>query len=301
MGVSLSPLVRYIQLTLVVLGAVAGGACYAVSTAKPSNTSKAVLPAQRIVSLDYCADQYVLQFAERRHILALSPDAQKPFSYLREQAIGLPQIRPLAEDILIAQPDLIVRSYGGGPSALRFFERSGLKVLQVGYANDLADIKRVTKEMATGLGEADKGTALVADIDRRLQAVQQRRSARATTESVLYMTSGGATSGPGTLIHQMLVAAGLNNFQEQPGWRSLPLERLAYEQPDKVALARFDSTTARSDSLRGADIAAPNPWSAVRHPIAQRQLDSRPSVAVDGAWTSCGGWFLLDAIEALAQ
>ncbi|PZU18112.1 MAG: iron ABC transporter substrate-binding protein, partial [Citromicrobium sp.] len=29
---------------------------------------------RRIVSLDYCADQYVLKFADREDILALSPD-----------------------------------------------------------------------------------------------------------------------------------------------------------------------------------------------------------------------------------
>ena len=32
-----------------------------------------------IVSLDYCADQYVLKFADREDILALSPDAEKRF------------------------------------------------------------------------------------------------------------------------------------------------------------------------------------------------------------------------------
>ncbi|HBJ94399.1 MAG TPA: iron ABC transporter substrate-binding protein, partial [Hyphomonadaceae bacterium] len=70
---------------------------------------------QRIISMDYCADQYVLALAEREDILALSPDADKTFSYLRDQADGIPQIRPVAESVLAAQPDLIVRSYGGGP------------------------------------------------------------------------------------------------------------------------------------------------------------------------------------------
>jgi iron complex transport system substrate-binding protein len=41
-------------------------------------------------------------------------------------------------------------------------------------------------------------------------------------------------------------------------------------------------------------------WSATRHPVAQRQLRDQETVMLQGAWTSCGGWFLLDAIEALA-
>ena len=134
--------------------------------------------------------------------------------------------------------------------------------------------------------------------ETRLAAVAAQSAGAARTESALYMTSGGATSGPGTLIHQMLVAAGLRNFQQQPGWRSLPLERLSYEQPDKIAVARFNAET---DSAKALEISSPSPWSAVRHPLAQAQLDSRPTINLNGAWTSCGAWFLLDAIEALAR
>ena len=87
----------------------------------------------------------------------------------------------------------------------------------------------------------------------------------------------------------MLQAAGFENFERQAGWRSIPLERLAYEQPDVIAAAFFDVTT--ND---------PALWSPMRHPVAKRQMSERPTVMLQGAWTSCGGWFLLDAIEALA-
>lgn len=269
-----------------------------------SSQAKAPPLAQKIVSLDYCADQYVLQFAETHRILALSPDATKPFSYLRKKAQGIPQLRPLAEDVLLAQPDLVVRSYGGGPNALRFFDRSGIRVLQVGYANGLTGIKQVTSAMAAGLGVPEKGAALVARIDERLAAISRARGSDSTASRVLYMTTGGATSGPGTLVHEMFVAAGLENFQDQPGWRSLPLERLAYDQPERVALARFNANVdikAGKEQRPSATQLLPDRWSAVRHPVAQRQLRTRPTTTLDGAWTSCGAWFLLDAIEALAS
>lgn len=247
-------------------------------------------PPQKIISLDYCADQYVLQFAQRSQIFALSPDSQKSFSYLRDKAQGIAQIRPLAEDLLLARPDLVVRSYGGGPNAVSFFERSGVAVLQVGYANNLAGIKRVTAEMAAGLGVPEQGRALISDIDRRLAAIASSHNSALSKQSVLYMTTGGATSGPGTLVHDMLVAAGLSNFQSEVGWRSLPLEQLAYEQPDRVALAQFNQSAANTEI-----------WSATRHPLAQQLLRTRPITALEGAWTSCGAWFLLDAVEALAE
>lgn len=244
----------------------------------------------RIVSLDYCADQFVLKLADRSQILAISPDAVKDFSYMRGPAAGVRTVRPIAEDVLLLKPDLVVRSYGGGPNAQAFFERAGIPVLQVGWASNIdgedgGDIPSVIQHMADGLGQSERGAALIAEFRQRLSAIKARR----TEDSVLYMTPAGVTSGPGSLVHEMFVAAGLKNFQDSPGWRSLPLERLAYEQPDLVAAA-FLETTARYDG-----------WSAANHPVARAQLTDSEVVRIPGAWTSCGGWFIINAVEALAE
>jgi iron complex transport system substrate-binding protein len=243
-------------------------------------------PPNRVVSLDYCADQFVLKLLPRSRILAVSPDANKHFSYMRESADGVPQVRPLAEDVLSIQPDLVVRSYGGGPNALRFFERAGVSVLQVPYANDIDDIRRSILLIAERLGERKRGQELVAEMDDRLDAIHRSES----KNTALYMTPTGFTSGPGTLVHEMLLAAGLDNFEEKAGWRSIPLEQLAYEGPDMVVAAFFDANASH-----------PGMWSAMRHPVARRQMNDRPTVMLEGAWTSCGSWFLLDAIEAIAS
>jgi iron complex transport system substrate-binding protein len=240
----------------------------------------------RIVSLDYCADQYVLEFADRDRILAVSPDADKDFSYMRGAAHGVKTVRPIAEDVLLLKPDLVVRSYGGGPEATHFFERAGIPVLDVGWAGDLPGVLANVQRIADGLGEHDRGAALVAETQARLDHLSERSSGK----SALYMTPGGVTSGPGSLVHEMIRAAGLDNFQQQPGWRSLPLERLAYEAPDVIAAAFFGSSTNH-----------PGAWSPTNHPVARAQLADHPVVSLDGAWTSCNGWFLIDAIEALAQ
>jgi len=251
-----------------------------------SSIALAAEPAQRIVSLDYCADQFVLKLLPRERILALSPDATARYSYMRAHAGGIPQVRPVAEDVLTIQPDLIVRSYGGGPRAALFFEHAGVPVLQVPYANDFTGIRNNIQFMADAFGAPERGREIIADMNDRLQAIantpQQRRA--------LYMTPSGATTGPGTLIHEMFSAAGLSNFQRDAGWRAIPIERLAYEQPDLVATAFFGDNTDQTAR-----------WSAMRHPVAKQLLLNKPTVVLEGAWTSCGGWFLLDAIEALAD
>lgn len=245
----------------------------------------------RIVSLDYCADQYVLKMVDPDRILAVSPDADKPFSYMREKAKelkaeGLKSVRSSAEDVLILKPDLVVRSYGGGPNATKFFEKAGVSVLNVGWAGDIDGIKRVTREMAEGLGVPEQGEEIVKDMETRLAALGEQDD----PEKVLYMTPSGVTSGPGSLVNEMLETAGLENFQQEPGWRPLPLERLAYEKPDMVAAAFFDTNDFKKDK-----------WSAMRHPIAKAQIETLPTVNISGAIMSCGGWFTLDGIEALAS
>ena len=244
----------------------------------------------RIVSLDYCSDQYVLKLADPEQILAVSPDAGKEFSFMREEAVGLPTVRPLAEDVLILKPDLVVRSYGGGPSAAAFFERAGIPVLQVGWVSsidgeDSGSIPSLIQAMADGLGQSKRGQDLVSEYRDRLRSLK----ARATETSALYMTPSGYTTGGGSLAHEMMLAAGLTNFEKSPGWRSLSLERLVYEQPDIVAAAYYDALKKPLDA-----------WSASRHPVAREQLAEPDTVPIQGAWVSCGGWFILNAVEALS-
>ena len=242
---------------------------------------------RRIVSLDYCADQYVLKFADREDILALSPDAGKRFSYMRAAAEGIPTVRPRTADVLALQPDLVVRTYGGGHDIADFMKEPGVPVVQIGFPQSIAEVRDEVLRVGTELGKPDEAEKLVADMDRRLKALAERSGPQ---REVLYMTPAGVTAGEGTLVHELFVAAGLRNFQDRPGWNPLPLERLAYDRPDLIAAAFFESKTNHVDN-----------WSAARHPVARAQLRELPVVPLEGAWTSCGGWFLIDAVEALAE
>ena len=251
--------------------------------------------AQRVVSLDYCADQYVLKFVDPENIVALSPDAEEPFSYLREEARGLRKIRPVAENILALSPDVVVRSYGGGPSIEHFLKRAGITVVNIGWAakldgSDETSIPVITQRVATALGEKERGRQTVANYRGRLSNINLRRIEGSQDKApTLYMSAAGATTGPGSLVHELLIAAGLENFEDQPGWRPIPLEKLAYKSPSMVATAFF---------YNGANHR--NSWSASRHPVARSLRTSTSHVELEGALTACGAWFAAYAAEALA-
>ena len=241
-------------------------------------------PARRIVSLDYCADQYVLGLVERGRILALSPDAGEAFSYLRAQAEGLPTVRPRAEDVLVLQPDLVVRTYGGGPRAGTFFEQAGVAVLEIDYAPDVASVRAGIRRAAARFAAGGRGEELIAEMDARVE----RARARGARSRALYLTPAGVSAGAGTFVDDLIAAAGLGNFDDRSGWRSIPLERLAYEAPDVYAVPSFGATNHR------------NGWTPFRHPVATGRVAAGPTIPIDGSTTACGGWFLADAVEALA-
>lgn len=269
---------------LILLGAFAFlPACGDGSSRKPPRPDD---QSPRIISLDFCADQYVLALAEREQIAGLSPDADKSFSYLRDQAEGLPKILPRAEDILVRNPDIVVRSYGGGPTMTRFLEESGVKLVQLPYGGDLDAVRQTLLTVGAALGANDKAADMAAHFDQRREALEDMGQ---TDETILYVTSKGAVAGPGTMISQLIDLSGRKNYTKTPGWSTLSLEALVRQSPDRVAAGFFDSAGASTDQ-----------WSPARHPVAGRFLANSARTDIPGAWTACNAWFIIEAAEALA-
>jgi iron complex transport system substrate-binding protein len=241
-------------------------------------------PARRVVSLDFCADQFVLKLADRASIRAVSRDAVRPHSHMAEAARGLPRVRPTTEEVLALQPDLVVRSFGGGPDLEAALQRAGVRVHRIGWGDDFAAVRANVRGAADALGRRARGEALVADFDRRLAALPQGRG-----QPTLYVTPGGVTSGPGTMIDALLRAAGLANAQSRPGWNTIDLEALALRPPALAAVADFGDPTGDR-----------NHWSPARHALMTRTLVTTPAARLSGASTACAGWFVADAAEALA-
>lgn len=275
--------VRASKLLLCVCLTAAAG-CSSPQPQRPVGANDQVKAPLRVVSLDFCADQFVVKLADRGNIVAVSPDATRDFSFMRAEAKGLDQVRPDAETILALKPDVVVRSYGGGPQMVPFLERAGIKVHQIGWGEDFAAIRMNVRAAAAALGQPARGEALVADFDRRLGSLKP-----ASHVSALYVTPGGVTTGPGSLVDRMMSQAGLVNFQTQTGWNPLPLERLATERPAMVVTAFFTTQSLHQ-----------NYWSQARHPLVRQMLTDLPVARLDGGATACSGWFMVDAIEAMA-
>jgi len=241
----------------------------------------------RIVSLDYCADQFVLALADREQIAALSRGAQRDDSYFRARAAGIRQTRGTLEEVLALRPDLVVRAWGGPWDAEAVYGRFGVPVLQVGGTPDFTSARADLIDSARALGQSARGAALARDLDLRLARLSAAPAPRMA--NVMYLSAGGAVAGRGTMIDALIVAAGGRNVRQEESWAVLPLERMVRMPPALIATGFFEHGRTRM-----------NAWLPANHPALREALRDARSVALPVASISCEAWFSIDAAEAIA-
>lgn len=172
-----------------ILGAVA------LSVAGPS---AAVTPSrdapQRIVSLNLCTDQILLQLVGRERIVALSFLSQDPFSsVLHEQAQGLPVAYGSAEEVLTLEPDLVLVGTYTTRHTTALLRRFGIPVVAVPGAQSFAEVKEEIRTVARAVGEVGRGEVIIARFEARLAQMQAGHGA--TRPVATQYRSGGAALG----------------------------------------------------------------------------------------------------------
>lgn len=238
----------------------------------------------RVMSLDQCADQYVLALRPDAE-LALSPRADDPDAWLREAAKGRRRIRPTLESAIGFQPDVVVRYWGGEPRLLSRLEQTGVTVATIPDVTDFEGIRTNVRAVSRALGVPARGEALIARMDARLAGDAVPSSER---PGALYLTAGGFTAGSNTLIDAILDAAGYRNLADRPYFNPVSVERIALFPPVRFVLGFFDQ--ARGD-WRGPG----------RHPVVRKAAAGRVAASLPSATLTCPAWFAADAAAMLRE
>jgi iron complex transport system substrate-binding protein len=247
---------------------------------------------QRIVSLDLCTDQLLLELAPRARIAAvthLASDAS--VSAIPEKARGIPITHGAAEEVLSYDPDLILAGPFGVTATIGLLRRLQRNLVVVPLAQDLDGVRTAVKTVAQAIGAVTRGEAMLADFDRRLAAVAAPALPAVARPSALLYQVGGVVSGPDSLADAALAAAGYRNkardYRLAPNGR-VPLELIVAEPPDLLLLASRgdDYPTAAADNLR--------------HPALVRLRGKRASLELPWQLWLCGTPHIADAVEQLA-
>ncbi|MEX6632451.1 ABC transporter substrate-binding protein [Hyphococcus lacteus] len=240
-----------------------------------------------VVSIDYCADQYVLKLADPDQVLAVSRGADKDYSYMRTAVGSHHKVRATREEVFTLEPEVIIRQWGGGANAESAFSAFGANVVTLGNANNFEDIIENIRLVASALKQTARGEALIRNLRARLSALPENNEVRA-----LYVTPGGVTAGDKTMIHAIIAAAGARNITAEEGksyYPPLSAEALLLEPPEFVVAGFFQS--------RDQDV---NHWSAVHHPALTKVIADRPHISLPPDLISCSAWFGVEAAELIA-
>jgi iron complex transport system substrate-binding protein len=244
------------------------------------------LAAPRVMSLDSCADQYVLALAPRDSIVGLSHRAIARDSYMRDAAGGLPLRRATFESLVSAKPEVVVRLWGGDARLSKALSGKGVTTVALDDAADFEGVRGNVRKVAAALDRRPQGEALIASMDAKLANAAGAGQGR----EALYLTPGGYTAGSGTLIDAMLKAAGYTNAAKDPYFAPVSLERMVMTPPAAVVLGLFDLVRAGSDR-----------WGPGRHAALQKAVKTRTVASLPASVVGCAGWFAADGAQALAK
>ena len=272
-------------LAAVVLAWVSGGRLLAEprtdAPAKPS----------RIVSLDLCADQLLVELVARDRIAAVTHLLADPaVSAIPEKGLGIPFTHGGAEDVLRHDPDLVLAGPYGVTATVSLLRRLGRNVVVVPLPNDLDGVRASVRAVAAAVGEEAKGEAMIAAYDRRLASLAPPASHTVPPTAVIYQVSG-AISGVGSLADAALAAAGFRNMAPDYALTRtgiVPLEALLAHPPDLLVLSSgaHEYRTAVADNLR--------------HPVIGRLRKRGASIELPWRMWLCGTPHIVAAVEQLA-
>lgn len=251
---------------------------------------------QRIVSLNMCVDQILIDLVAKDRIAALSFLAtDRAMSAVAKRAETYPRVRGAAEGVVALNPDLIIVGAYSTPATRSLLQRLGKRVVVVKQPATIKGVRGLVAQLAELVGEPGRGQEIVSAFDQRLQNATAHARPKGSTDdapspTALAVHVNSIVSMSGTLLDDALALAGLKNSAQDlmvgPSGR-VPLEIIVRQPPDILVLANTpeDFKSVLADNLR--------------HPVLTKITKDRPVVSLPMWATLCGTPHVATAVERL--
>jgi iron complex transport system substrate-binding protein len=164
---------------------------------------------------------------------------------------------PDAEVILGLNPDLIIAAElnrtADGEDPFKLIRETGIPVVYIPTSNSIEGIYEDIRFIASTLGAADRGEALVSRMREEIDRIAATGAKAAEKKSVYfevspfpYMVSFGAE----TYLHEMIEVIGAKNiFAGQKGWFSPSAEAVIEADPEVILTMVHDAVNPAGDSI----------------------------------------------------
>lgn len=242
-----------------------------------------------IVSNNPCIDAILAEVAAPGQIAAVSSyshDADSASAPL-DWANAMPAIGTSAEEIIAAQPRLLLTGNLASTGTNAALAQAGLKLVAVGVPASVDDSKAQIRSVANAIGRVKAGEGLIARID---DAVAPTDAQRRPITAIIWQ-NGGFVPGKGTLQDDLLAVHGFANASATYGlnsWDVLPLETLIRKPPQVI----FMPQSARGDDARAL---------AARRQLLRHLKGKVRIVAFSDRLLFCGGPTIIKVSQIFSQ
>lgn len=243
----------------------------------------------KAVSIDYCADQYLLALADPSQIIAVSNSATDQHSFYRKKAAELNRFAATAEQIIALNPEIVIGT-DGAYNVLTFLTKYDINTVIPEFGHEVNTHFKNLAMYGDVLNRTDQANKIIENYQSRLGILKQKTRKNIT---VAYLTPSGFTAGTGTFIDDIIKLAGLNSFAEVNNlvnWQPLSLELMLVSPPDLIISSFFDQDDVHISH-----------WSLTRHPEIDKMIKNIPTITVPGDILSCSGLFSIEAAEYIRE
>ena len=242
-----------------------------------------------VVSLNVCADPYLMSFAAAKQILALAPQSLDPsLSPFSDSAAQFPSSNGGIEDLMLLQPDLVILSPYTSANKRNLIEATGIPTITIDAANRYTDARDDILILGEAIGRAPQAQQYLRELDRSLKNARQDKLKQV---SLLALQRRGMTVGKGHVLDDIMQLSGAINLGRQGNMAmsQLGLEAILEKQPDFILL----SGIAHAARDRGSEILV--------HPRLRKQFSNKKIITLDAALTLCAGASTPRAVSQLRR
>ncbi|MDG1708036.1 MAG: ABC transporter substrate-binding protein [Emcibacteraceae bacterium] len=254
----------------------------------PSFSFSADAEKPKIVSLDYCSDQFVLYLADKEQILALSKASEDIISYYRDRAKGIPKTNSSIEEVIMLKPEVAVQTYNAATHMGEMTKRTGISLISTYYGSDPETVYKNIMMVGKAVDQKERALEFNQNYKKRLEAI---KNVPRSTLKVAYITPSGTIAGVGTSVDDIIKLAGFTSYAEVKGfngWLSLPVENLVMDPPDIFITGYFEEGAVTQSN-----------WSLSRHDYLFEMMEKIPTINIPSSMMSCNGLFIVNAAERI--
>jgi iron complex transport system substrate-binding protein len=250
-----------------------------------------VRPPVRIISINMCTDQLLLDLAIPSQIAGLSPfvrDAAR--SWAADRVGDRPVLSGTAEEIMLLKPDHVLSGRYTKRATREFIRAQAVPLAEFDAVRSVAEAKEQIMRVARLVGAQTAGERRIAE----MEAASARLKAMSVAQSlhILPLSRRGWVAGRESLVSDLLKTAGLINAADDIGLKQggfLSLEAIVKLRPDAVLITSENGSAEDQGSAM------------LLHPAIASLFPPERRIVIPEMLTICGGPMLTGAMNRLAD